>query len=642
MVPFAYPGAWIGATAAALLVGVPIVIHLINMMRHRRVEWAAMEFLLISQRKNRTWVVLKQLLLLLLRMAAVAAIIFLVAQPKVSNELGKWFGSTKTHHIVLLDDSFSMSDRWGDTSAFDEAKAVVGRIGAQAAAQATPQSFTLLRFSQAGRTARGTQPDVFQETVDRDFAVRLGDTVRPLGPSQTAAEPIQALKAIAQLLSETESDRRVVYIVSDFRARQWNNPADLKKRLAELTDTGARLYLVNCVQSARPNLAITDLALAPGTRAAGVSMYMDVTVKNFGEAPATEVPIALQQDGAPRPAVSIPQIPPRKAVRKQFPIHFPTAGKHRIVARLPSDAVAADNFRYGVLDMPVGVPVLLIDGDPQAWDARFLALVLESEKRVRTGIIPRIEQPRFLSLNRLDEFHAVYLANIERLDASAVKALEEYVAGGGGLAIFLGPRSRAKFVNDELYRDGKGLFPVPLSGRALLRVDHLEKAPDLEIVDEKHPVFRVFVGQKVNYAAMLIFEQYFAVPKGWSPKPDSTVRVIAQLRNRAPLAIEQSFGKGRVIAFLTTAAPMWNNWAKEGPSFPVTMLQMQAYLASQPVGTLAQQVGTPLKVEFDPGAYERQVRFLTPDEELSPTAPTDAVPVDGALAASLPKTDLRL
>ena len=39
-------------------------------------------------------------------------------------------GGTRTHHIVLLDDSFSMSDRWADTDAFSEAKKVVERIGA--------------------------------------------------------------------------------------------------------------------------------------------------------------------------------------------------------------------------------------------------------------------------------------------------------------------------------------------------------------------------------------------------------------------------------------------------------------------------------------------------------------------------------
>ncbi|MFZ4733882.1 MAG: BatA domain-containing protein, partial [Pirellulales bacterium] len=54
---------WWGLPLAAA----PIIIHLINLLRHRRVEWAAMEFLLASQRKYRTRVLLKQLLLLALR-----------------------------------------------------------------------------------------------------------------------------------------------------------------------------------------------------------------------------------------------------------------------------------------------------------------------------------------------------------------------------------------------------------------------------------------------------------------------------------------------------------------------------------------------------------------------------------------------
>ncbi|HWL74876.1 MAG TPA: BatA domain-containing protein, partial [Burkholderiaceae bacterium] len=63
------------------LIAVPILIHLINKVRQRRVRWAAMEFLLQSQRRNRTWVLLTQLLLLLLRMGAVAAVVLMVAQP---------------------------------------------------------------------------------------------------------------------------------------------------------------------------------------------------------------------------------------------------------------------------------------------------------------------------------------------------------------------------------------------------------------------------------------------------------------------------------------------------------------------------------------------------------------------------------
>ena len=64
------------------LVAVPLVIHLINLLRHRRVEWAAMEFLLASRKKYRTRVLLRQWLLLALRTAAIAGLVLGLAQPR--------------------------------------------------------------------------------------------------------------------------------------------------------------------------------------------------------------------------------------------------------------------------------------------------------------------------------------------------------------------------------------------------------------------------------------------------------------------------------------------------------------------------------------------------------------------------------
>ena len=76
----------------------------------------------------------------MLRIIAVAAVVLMVAQPVLRNQWGNLLGTTRTHHVVLLDDSFSMSDRWGDTSAFAQAKAVVERIGAAAARETQPQT----------------------------------------------------------------------------------------------------------------------------------------------------------------------------------------------------------------------------------------------------------------------------------------------------------------------------------------------------------------------------------------------------------------------------------------------------------------------------------------------------------------------
>ena len=621
-----------------LAVGLPVLIHLINMLRHRRVAWAAMEFLLVSQKKNRTWVILKQLLLLLLRLTAVPVVGLTVAKPRLYGEVAHWLGGSTTHHIVLLDDSFSMSDRWDGTSAFDEAKAAILRLGEEAALRVQPQTFSLLRFSRAGQTAGGTLPDFLQEPVGPEFTGRLRQVVDGWEPSETAAGPVNALEAVGALLGETSGDPRIVYLVSDFRARQWDDPTDLRKHLAQLQESGAALHLIQCVDAARPNLAIVDLAAGDETRAAGVPLSMEVTVHNYGATTVKDLPVLITVNGQVHPAVTIAEIPAGRAVKERFPVQFAAAGEHRVAARLETDAVAADNHRYHVVRLPVAVPVLIIDGDPESQGAWYLSSALAPGGPVPSGISPRIEAPRFLSLNPLDEFHAIYLLNIDRLDQSAVEALERYVASGRGLGIFLGDRCQPKFINEALWREGRGLFPVPLGNQAELMVDRLMQAPDLEV--SRHPIFQVFAGSGNPFLATVNVSRYLTVAEGWQAQAGARTEVIARLRNGAPLAVERQFGQGRVVAFLTTVAPVWNNWARGNPSFVVTVQKLQSYLAWRPEADVSHRVGAPLEVSLDPARYAPEVRFTTPREAAAPTPSVEAMATSGGpLVATMAGTD---
>jgi len=633
---FVHP-ALLGPLYATLIAAVsaPVLIHLINMLRHRRVEWAAMEFLLLSQKKNRTWIVLKQLLLMLLRMAAMAAVVLMIARPLLRNQWGNLFGTSRTHHIVLLDDSYSMGDQWADTHALAEAKQVIHRLGKQAAAQPSAQVFTLLRFS---RAARAHQPDLIEQPVGQsEFLDRLTQVLDEIRCSQLAVGPHAALKAVEQWLGASEGQRRIVYLVSDFRAREWDDPTDLSRLLRRLGDQGVELYLIDCVDQQRPNLAVTRLTPGEGVCAAGVPFLMEVAVQNFGTETAHDVAVLLEEDGRSRPGVALARIPPGQVVKQRFLAHFPNAGEHQVVARLEPDAVPADNSRFATLDLPAEVPVLVIDGDPQALNARYLSVALSPGGPVRTGLLPEIETPRYLDLKTLDRFGAVALANVERLDGAAVERLEGFVRAGGGLVVFLGPRSRSKFITDQLYRDGEGLFPCPLHGPADLLIDRLERAPDVEPGD--HFIFRVFADQRNNFAAAILVERYFAVPAGWEPEPDSGVRVIARLRNGAPLVLEKTFGRGRVVAFLTTAAPTWNNWARQ-PSFAVCMLDLGAWLLGSRPAEESGQVGMPLEVTLEASAYQRRVRFLPPADQSAASATVQAQPTpEGVLKAAFDETD---
>jgi hypothetical protein len=628
---------WLWGVPTLSVAAIPVLIHLINMLRQRRVAWAAMEFLLASQRKHRTWIILKQLLLLLLRMIAVAAVVLLVAEPRLQSDWPGWLGGARTHHIVLLDDSFSMSDRWADSDAFAEGKKVVRRIAAGAARQEGLHWFTLLRFSRAVRAGQPPAPDQLKVPLGSDFGEKLEPLLAKMKVTETAAGPEPALDAVPKLCGGPDSDRRIIYLVSDFRARDWSQRSQLPKLLRDLSRSGSEFRLINCVDRQRPNLAIESLLPEAGIRAAGVQWFMDVAVRNFGPGPARRVSVTLGEDGHGRTGIVLDEIPPGKTAVERFPVNFPGAGQHDITARLESDAVAADNHRYATVGVPPDVPVLLVDGDARARDARLLSIALAPGGSVRTGIRPQIETPRYLSLKPLADFRAIDLANIERLDASAVAALEKYVAAGGGLAVFLGEHTDVKFFNDVLYRDGKGLFPVPLAGQAELLLDRLEPAPDLEV--QRGFILDVFKRIPLLLPTVSI-ERYFAVPRGWEPSANSTVRVLARLRGGAPLVVERPVGKGRVVAFLTTAAPTWNNWGASR-SFVAVVLDLHAYLSAPADVARSTVVGAPLVLPVDPGRYQPAVRFTAPAGAALPAATiTASRAADATLAAVFRDTDV--
>src|SRR5579864_1561502 len=92
--------------AGTLLVSSPIIIHLINRMRFKRIHWAAMEFLLKSQKKNQRRIIIEQIILLLLRILLVLLAGFLIAR-----FIGALAGLQQSSlHVVVLDDTPSMGD----------------------------------------------------------------------------------------------------------------------------------------------------------------------------------------------------------------------------------------------------------------------------------------------------------------------------------------------------------------------------------------------------------------------------------------------------------------------------------------------------------------------------------------------------
>ncbi len=631
-----------------LLALLPLLIHLINLMRQKRVKWAAMEFLLASQRKHRQWVWLKQLLLLLMRMLVVAVVVAMVAQLKTKAQWLDLLGAKPTHYYVLLDDSFSMTQRNGGASSFDGGRQVLRGLVNRAQQADSPQKITLLRYSNARGGATGNAgaqdeqrvgaiaADFLAEPITASFDLELEKKQEQLVPTALAVGPAESLGLLKKLIQQAPDENRQVLILSDFREKDWSAPTEVKALLDEISKAVEKIELVDCARGTDGNLGVLEVVPADETRAAGVPLFVNVKIKNFGSATASKVqlklrsyfyppessatvtdPEGVQGVGEDLATLLIDQIGAGETLSRQVQVYFPQPGKHVVEARLPEDAVEADNRRLCVIEFPEFERVLVVDGSEDSKHAYYLEAAFRPLEKSNTGIVADVRplaRMRDLSPEQLRGYSSVYLLDVPQLDPIVVRNLEDYVSAGGGLAFFAGDATNVDFYNRVLFRDGDGLYPLPLAGSAELPPDAEGGTPDFEFV--RHPIFSFFIGQNNPLIRGVKIVTYRQTKAGYTLPKDSSVEILARLRDRSPLVVEKKLGKGTVVAFQTTLAPEWNDWAKN-PSIVVILLRLQSYLASANRLDDPRTVGEQLALSLEAADYRGDVSFVIPGEKES-------------------------
>jgi hypothetical protein len=212
------------------------------------------------------------------------------------------------------------------------------------------------------------------------------------------------------------------------------------------------------------------------------------------------------------------------------------------------------------------------------------------------------------------------------MEEAAVRNVEAFLESGGGVCFIVGNRTVPSFFNDRLYRDGAGFFPVPLdSEKPLFRAAEGVKAAD--IIASTHPVFRIFAQEQNTHLYDVTINKYYGLRQDWTAEigAKSHAEVIARLRNGAPLAVEKTFGKGRVAALLALPVEPHGDWARN-VSFVVTMLEMQSHLAPRnDAGGDDRHVGTPLVLVGDAKVYRPEAQILPPETAQSGAVTLQAV-----------------
>ena len=645
------PNVWAGLISAA--VAIPILIHLINLVRHKTVRWAAMEFLLKSHKRNRNYVWLKQMLLLLARIAVLLIALLLLGQVGCDGDrIGRLLSGRSTHHYVILDDSFSMGQRGekeNDATAFDRARATLSLI-AQRAKDRQNQKFTLLRNSKAiqmedvvdvpansSDSPYRSVADIENVLIDNQFNSLLETVKGSLEVSWFSVGVGPGLTRVKTLVEERSDENAIVYILSDFRTKDWDAPKAVASDLAAVHNAGGAIELINCATTGDSNVAIVDLQPISSVRVAGTPLMMQLKVKNFGNDVVTKVQAnisttAYSQPKVPEglsfqkedlPTVFIAEVAPNETQTRVFPVFFDLPGTHSISAQLNSDGLIADDRRDCTVDFEAASKVLLIDNARQL-HSNFLSLALSPDGS--TGIEPIFRTKDFLrdvSPEDLQTFEVIFLLDVDSLDDVALKKLESFCQNGGGVAFFAGPNADLGFYN-RIYREGQGIYPIELE-------QSVEVIEDLNTIGRDfqatiHPIFAPVNRQKTTLLDLVNVQRSIVPTRSWLLKKPATAEVIATVRGdeNRPLFVTGRFGDGHVIACTTTAGPVWNNWARNA-TFPPIMLLMQDFLATGNQSSNDLMVHTLYTISVDRNDFLPKAKILKPIADGQPRELADLI-----------------
>jgi len=652
-----------------LLVLVPLLIHLINLLRHRRQRWAAMEFLLESYRKHKRWVWLKQLLLLLSRMAILALLVMLLAQWVSGSKWLAIFGQSITHHYILLDDSQSMADQMTsgqvpNGTAYQSGLRAINNLLRSVADDSGSHQTSIFRYSRCAQqpATNGSNndapientsatADVLARTIptNPDSVLERLNSTRPFALD---VSPTKAIQTVSELIGLATGEKAIVYLVSDFRDKDWRQIAQIKSTLEPIGRRNINIELIDCIATGHENLSIVSLLPDEEILAAGVPLMVRVEVRNNGQSTVKNVNMTLKQfeydanqtqmrpdrfasgNESTLPPVIIDTIGPGETAVARSQLIFSKSGSQVVQATLPNDALLEDNSFSAVLKIRDGQELLVIDGDDRRMGAFFFEATLNPGGMTRTGWKTRSEGPGFLRDNdasMLSKFASIVLMKTDSLDPRALTNLEDYVRDGGGLAIFLGGNltnaELAKW-NRDWYRDGLGLSPLPANAIVdLPRQDLDATTPD--ILPQQHPVFGPLLGLSNSPLQFVRVSKYVRLdlkskntPIDVSSVSDpsssdsadprlfmSAPQVIATLRDGSPFMVDRGVGKGHVIVSAIPMDPAWTNWPQD-PTFVVTILKLTGYLASFRTINFEENVGTPIAWDFSSRDYLPEVEAL--------------------------------
>jgi hypothetical protein len=515
------------------LVLAPVIIHLLNRMRHRPTPWAATRFLISATRSSVSQTRLKQFLILACRMAAVAMLVLFLARPLAGGWLGWALSPAPDAIVILLDRSASMESQTGSTTKRQQAIKLLTE-----AAKAFEEKSHIILIDSATRAPQ-----------DIARAATL-DQLPVTQPSDTAADLPAMLRVAFEWLIDNHAGTAEIWVASDGQRSNWL-PEDprWKSVIAQLSGLSQRVRIrlldMNQPAGANVSIAIKEILRRPRGAKSELQFVIDMQRNQSSSAP---LPVTLTLDGE-RTETDVAMEGQSLRWRHKIDLGTRREGGWGSFA-LPADANLRDNTAYFVYGADTPVQATAVVSDAAAADP------------LKYGAASRDGQPATILSS--GDFSGANLDSCSLLiwqaplpggaDASRLQAFAE----SGGVVIFLAPGQA-----DSGQFDGIGWGNVE-------NADSAEGFRILRWNEDEGPL-----AKSDEHTSLPLDRTTFQRRQSIVGQKD----VLAAFDDGAAFLIRQTTGKGEIYFCSSVPDPEWSSLG-DGPVL-VPMLQRMLLIGAK-------------------------------------------------------------
>jgi hypothetical protein len=568
---------------ALLTLAIPVIIHLFNFRRYKKVYFSNVQFLKEVQEQQASNRNLKERLILASRLLALLFLVLAFARPYFPG--ANQVNAGKQHVVsVFVDNSYSMQTLNREGALLDEAKQKAKQI---AASYNINDRFQLLTQDFEGKHQRLLNRTEFNDAVD---AVKISAQSRQLG---------QIIERQKSLLDMQAGAVKLSYIISDFQKNIQGNIA--------VQDAGFPVNLVQLKANSLPNVAVDSVWMLNATHRPNESEKMVVRLRNYADKAAERIPLKLNINGVQK-AIGSFTVNARSAQTDTLSFSGLQGGWQRAEIQLQDNPVTFDNKFYFTFSVTQQLPVLLINDDQPN---KYLSAVFASD----AFFAPKQVPDGNVDYAGLNAYSIIVLSDIKTISAGLAQALRTYVSKGGTLLVF--PSADADINSYKALLQPIGAFaPERL----------VTEATKVSAINLQSPVFKnIFETIPQNPDLPAVKKYYALSPAGGRGE------YLMRLQNGRPLLQGSSFNRGKVYVSAIALDESFSNLPVHALFVPVTLRIAMLSGHDQP---LFYTIGNNLPIEMLPlQSTEKQLVKLVKDKQ---TIIPDVKQQDGSTLLYLP------